>query len=249
MRNRLLANLIMALAVVCGVGSLALFVGFPVAAQGAARLRWSESGVLFWDALLSLAFFLQHSGMVRRKFRTRIAGFIPPRYHRALYSIASGVVLSSVVLLWQRSEHPLLVLDGPFRWAAGAVAFLAFSLFIWGALTLRGMDMFGLAPIRAYLSGCPEPAPAFTVQGPYRWVRHPWYLCAIMLFWSSTDLTADRLLFNVLWTAWICVGAKLEEADLLNEFGDSYDKYRQAVPMLVPWRRPALMRPLQQARP
>jgi len=241
MRDGLLANSIMILAVVSGVGSLALFVGFPVGSLGAVRMRWTESGILCWDGLLSLAFFLQHSGMVRQQFRARISGVIPPRYHRAVYSIVSGIVLATVVMLWQRSEDHLLVLEGPLLWAGRAVALLAISLFIWGTFTLRGLDLFGLASIKAHLRGSTEPAPVFIVRGPYRWVRHPWYLGAIMLFWSCADLTTDRLLFNVLWTGWICIGARLEESDLLSEFGDAYDKYRRQVPMLIPWRAPAVM--------
>jgi methanethiol S-methyltransferase len=232
----------MILAVVCSVGSLALFVGFLVGFPGAVRMRWPQSGVLWWDGLLSLAFFLQHSGMVRRQFRSRISGVVPPPYHRAVYSIVSGVVLAGVVILWQPSEGHLLVLEAPLGWAARALAPLAISLFIWGAFTLRGVDLFGLGAIKAHLRGSMEPAPVFIVRGPYRWMRHPWYLGAIMLFWSCTDLTADRLLFNVLWTAWVCIGARLEEADLLGEFGDAYDKYRRRVPMLIPCRGPAVMK-------
>src|SRR5215472_18002265 len=44
------------------------------------------------------------------------------------------------------------------------------------------------------------------VRRPYRWVRHPWYLAAIMLFRSCVDFTSGRLLFNVLSTAWVCLG-------------------------------------------
>jgi methanethiol S-methyltransferase len=239
MKQKLLAHSIMILAVVCGAGSLALFVGFPVGSHSAAPMQWPESGVLCWDALLSLAFFLQHSGMVRRQFRARISGVIPRHYDRAAYSIASGLVLAAVVLLWQPTNNHLLVLEGPLHWAAHAGALLAASLFVWGAFTLRDQDLFGLAPIKAYLSGTTQPASVFIVRGPYRWVRHPWYLGAIVLFWSCTDLTADRLLFNVLWTVWICIGARLEEADLLTEFGDDYEKYRRQIPMLIPWHGPA----------
>jgi len=35
-----------------------------------------------------------------------------------------------------------------------------------------------------------EPA-VFIVRRAYRWVRHPWYLVAIMLFWSCVDFTSD----------------------------------------------------------
>jgi hypothetical protein len=52
---------------------------------------------------------------------------------------------------------------------------------------------FELAAIRAHLRGAVEPAPAFIVRGPYRWVRHPWYLGAIMLLWPAADVSSDRL--------------------------------------------------------
>ena len=31
----------------------------------------------------------------------------------------------------------------------------------------------------------------FIVRRAYRWVRHPWYLVAAMLFWSRVDFTSD----------------------------------------------------------
>jgi protein-S-isoprenylcysteine O-methyltransferase Ste14 len=52
-------------------------------------------------------------------------------------------------------------------------------------------------------------------------------------------VSADRLLFNVLWTAWIVAGTVLEEADLTAEFGDAYRAYRRDVPMLLPLPKPA----------
>jgi len=33
-----------------------------------------------------------------------------------------------------------------------------------------------------------------------------------MLFWSCVDFTSDRRLLNVLWTDWICLGTRLEQA-------------------------------------
>src|SRR5215471_10425993 len=48
-------------------------------------------------------------------------------------------------------------------------------------------------------------AGSFIARRPYRWVRHPWYLVAIMLFWSCVDFTSDRLFLNVLWTDWVCL--------------------------------------------
>lgn len=81
-----------------------------------------------------------------------------------------------------------------------------------------------------------EPA-VFIVRRAYRWVRHPWYLVAIMLFWSSVDFTSDRLLLNV----WVRLGTRLEQIDLVSDFGGVYEKYRGRVPMLIPWHRPVGM--------
>ena len=40
----------------------------------------------------------------------------------------------------------------------------------------------------------------------------------------------------VMWTAWICVASLLEERDLIAEFGDRYRRYREQVPILIPWK-------------
>jgi len=76
------------------------------------------------------------------------------------------------------------------------------------------------------------------VQGAYRWVRHPLYYVVLLMIWSYPVLTVDRLLFNVLWTTWIVIGARLEERDLAAEFGDDYREYQRNVPMLLPTRIP-----------
>ena len=236
--DRLRANIVMAAALASGIASVTLFVAAPVGSFRAVRLSWSEPALLAWNAGLSLLFFLQHSGMIREGFRARLIRVIPPRYYRAVYAIVSGIALAAVVVFWQPSAHHLLVIGGLARRAVQAIAILAIAGFLWAALALRRADLFGLAPIQAWLRDIEVPKPRFVVSGPYRWVRHPWYLCAILLIWSCPDLTSDRLLFNVLWTVWICLGARLEEADLLREFGAPYRNYRRQVPMLIPWRGP-----------
>jgi hypothetical protein len=55
-----------------------------------------------------------------------------------------------------------------------------------------------------------------------------------MLFWSCVDFTSGRLLFNALWTDWVCLGTRLEQVDLASDFGEDYEKYRGRVPMLIP---------------
>jgi hypothetical protein len=62
----------------------------------------------------------------------------------------------------------------------------------------------------------------------------------LLLIWSTPRFSTDQLLFNVLWTAWIIVGTRLEERDLLANFGQTYRSYQASVPMLIPSPRAVL---------
>jgi hypothetical protein len=225
-----------ALAIICGLGSITLLIVGD--SSGYTDFGWSEPKLLIWDVLLSFLFFVQHSGMVRRSFRSRMESVMPMRYQGAIYTIASGIAFAVVVVFWQKSEIQLLVLEGGLLWIARICSAAAVAIFALSAYSLRTFDPLGIGPIRAHLSGRTHVPGPFVIRGPYRWVRHPLYSCVIVLFWTNPDLTTDRLLFNVLWTAWIYLGTIFEERDLKREFGDSYGEYQKRVPMLFPWRRP-----------
>jgi len=96
--------------------------------------------------------------------------------------------------------------------------------------------MFGINPILHSLRGTTPPPPLpFTVNGPYRWVRHPLYFFCLIMIWFCPNLTLDRLLYNVLFTIWIYIGSLLEERDLVSLFGTEYREYQDKVPMLIPY--------------
>jgi protein-S-isoprenylcysteine O-methyltransferase Ste14 len=234
--NKYTAYTMIGLARILGGMSLLVFMIYLfVGSLNLLNMHLDESGVLWLDAWLSLLFFIQHSGMIRKPFRRWLAGFIPEEYTGAIYTIASGIVLLLVILLWQTSTQAVIAPPGLFRWSLRAVSFLSLFGFYWGIRTLRFFDPFGLRSIFNRLRGRdPKPMP-ITVAGPYRWVRHPLYLFMILMIWSCPDLTRDRLLFNLLWTVWIVIGSYFEEIDLIAEFGDAYREYQKRVPMLVPF--------------
>jgi methanethiol S-methyltransferase len=232
-------GLIMALAALAGGGSLLLFSVFLFfGPPDLVKMGWSESVARTWDAALSFMFFGQHSGMLRKGFRARLGGLVPPHYHGALYAIVSGVALTIVVGLWQESSIWVHRFEGFPRLLMRGLFLLAMGGFAWGISTLRSFDPLGLASIGAHLHGKAPGQHEFVVRGPYRWVRHPLYCFSIVLIWSCPDVTADRLLFNLLWTLWIYFGTFLEEADLVAEFGDAYRDFQRNVPRLFPWRLP-----------
>ena len=232
-----IAYTVLVIANVLGVVSLGLFglfllgVSFTQVDPG-----YGEAGILAWDSLLCLLFFVQHSGMVRKAFRRRLAAWMPEHYHGALYTVASAAALFVLVLFWQSSATTLISLQGIARWLMQGAFFASVLGMFWGMHALHGFDVFGNRAILAYTSGSPEASTPFAVRGPYRWVRHPLYFFTLVMIWSNPDLTLDRLLFNVLFTGWIIVGTRLEERDLVAEFGEQYSAYQRQVPMLIPYK-------------
>ena len=196
-------------------------------------------GDLAIDAGLSILFFVQHSWMVRRSFKQRLACIVPKHYLDAAFAIASGIALLAVVLLWQDTRQIIWQATDGLWWAARIIFLLALVVGVWGGLSLKGFDTLGLRPIRNRFRTTPSRPPVLVVQGAYRWVRHPMYLVVLLMIWSYPLLTIDRLLFNMLWTIWIVIGAVLEERDLIADFGDDYREYQRNVPMLLPTRIPA----------
>jgi protein-S-isoprenylcysteine O-methyltransferase Ste14 len=228
-------HIMIGLARILGGMSLFLFMIYLfVGSLNILDMHLNEIEILWVDAGLCLLFFIQHSGMIRKPFRRKLARSIPEEYTGAIYAITSGIVLLLVILLWQASPQKIFTASGFFRWSLRAVSSLSLLGFYLGVKALGSFDPFGLRPIfNRFRNRDLRPIP-ITVTGPYRWVRHPLYLFMILIIWSCPDLTRDRLLFNLLWTFWIVIGSYLEESDLIVEFGDAYREYQKKVPMLVP---------------
>ena len=250
--TRIADYFVMLLAITLGGGSLVFFwwAGRPMLVP----MHLSPAATLWWNALLSLLFFAQHSVMIRRSIRARLATVIPVRYDGAFYATTSGLALMLVVVLYQRvSAPPLFVLHGLSRLIVNMVALLAVATIAWTIFALRTFDPFGVGPIRQHLrsdrasssAAIPFRAKAFVVRGPFRWVRHPLYSATIILLWATPQMSLGRLVFAALWTAWILLGTLLEERDLVAEFGETYRQYCKRVPMLVPWRGPARAQPTE----
>ena len=192
-----------------------------------------------FDTGLSLLFFIQHSVMIRQSFRKKIAKILPLPYYNAFYAIIAGITLILVMVLWQKSSLSFWAVTGFYRWIFRLFFFVPILGFAWGVWALGMMfDPFGVKNLLDHVHG-KQPKPAvFVAKGPYKWVRHPLYFLLIIIIWACPDLTADRLLFNILWTIWIVTGAIFEERDLVNELGAQYREYQKNVSMLIPWRLP-----------
>jgi len=67
-------------------------------------------------------------------------------------------------------------------------------------------------------------------------IRHPLYLGVLLFIWCQTFRITD-IVVNVVLTAYIIIGTRLEEKKLVLEFGDTYIRYQHEVPMLIPFTK------------
>jgi len=102
---------------------------------------------------------------------------------------------------------------------------------------INHFELFGLQQVMHNMTGREAPPPVFRTPFLYKIVRHPLYLGFIIAFWVTPSMTVGHLLFAAATTAYIVIGALLEERDLVAFFGDDYRRYRERVSMLVPWRK------------
>lgn len=119
--NRVPACSAMAMAGLLGGGALLAFYAFLIAGPFAlVRLDLSETWLLFMDAVLSLLFFVQHSGMVRQSFRAWLAQTVPRAYHPATCSdrLLFNVLWTSWIVLGSYPEERNLVAEFGERYQA-----------------------------------------------------------------------------------------------------------------------------------
>lgn len=193
---------------------------------------------LIVNLLLMSVFAIQHSVMARPEFKRWWTQFVPPSVERTTYVLLASLAL--VLLFWQWRPMPTLV------WQVGnpqiALAITGLSFFGWlivltGTFLINHFELFGLHQVTNNLAGRSMPTPRFHTPFLYQFVRHPIYLGFIIAFWAAPTMTVGHLLFAAVTTAYIVIGATLEERDLIDLFGDDYRRYKARVSMLVPWRR------------
>ena len=92
-----------------------------------ATIDSGEASLPLWaavaaDVALVALFGLQHSLMVRPRFKAWMARFVPPEAQRATYTYASALVLLILLLFWQPIPEPRLWAfeKGIGYWAATA---------------------------------------------------------------------------------------------------------------------------------
>jgi protein-S-isoprenylcysteine O-methyltransferase Ste14 len=186
-----------------------------------------------------IAYFALHSWLAALGTKHLVATRWPtamPAYRLGYNALALLLLVPPVGLMLAWDGPPLWSWSGAWAWVSHGVALAALGLFAWSLGAYDGGEFSGLRQWRQRTTTEPE-RETLHVSTLHRFVRHPWYLCALLLIWSR-DMDAARLLSALLASGYFVVGSRLEERKLVAVHGEAYRRYRVRVPGLVPlpWR-------------
>jgi protein-S-isoprenylcysteine O-methyltransferase Ste14 len=191
---------------------------------------------LLVNLVLMSIFAIQHSVMARPRFKRWWTKFVPPAVERSTYVLLASLALA--FLLWQWRPMPAVlwhIANPSLAMAVTILSFVGWAVALTSTFLINHFELFGLQQVANNLIGQSVPTPRFRTPLLYKFVRHPLYLGFIIAFWATPTMTAGHLLFAAVTTAFILLGATLEERDFISVFGNEYRAYRKRVAMLIPW--------------
>jgi methanethiol S-methyltransferase len=184
-------------------------------------------------AMLWIIYCVLHSVLasewLKRKLRQKLNNY---KWYRLWYTIFAFVFLAGLLYYQIRINTVKLFTANDLLLIAGSV--IGFSGLILMAICIRKYFM-NLSGLRSLV--IENFSNELQITGIHKYIRHPLYLGTFCFIWGLFLLLPNLslLIVNSIITAYTLIGIELEERKLINEFGDSYVKYRSAVPKLIPF--------------
>lgn len=211
-------------------------VGVPKSIDSGAQAPLAES--LIVNVLLLALFAVQHSVMARKGFKRVWTRVVPRALERSTFVLIASSVLILLYWQWRPITHTVWSTTDPTTVAiCSAIFAIGWLLVLVSTFLINHFELFGLSQVLASIRGRSLPELEFKSPGLYRYVRHPIYLGFILAFWATPVMTIGHVVFAAATTGYILLGIWFEERDLIAQFGQRYEQYRQHVGMLLPWPR------------
>jgi protein-S-isoprenylcysteine O-methyltransferase Ste14 len=196
---------------------------------------------------------LVHSVLASKQAKDLARRFAGPRYRDGLYRFAFNAQ-SVVSLVWAARrfsrllDRELYCVGPPYSWLFRASQAASLGVLLSGVRVIGILRFAGLTPLWDLLRGG-NVRPVPEAQGPpissgdevvragaFRFSRHPGNLGALGFFLFLPRMTANRAVLLALVALYVVLGSMHEEHRLRVAYGAAYERYRRAVPFLVPGR-------------
>ena len=193
---------------------------------------------LLVDVLLLGIFAVQHSVMARPAFKRWWAQFVPQAVERSTSVLLANLALILLYWQWQPMNGVVWNVENiAGRNVLWALFCIGWVMVLISTFLINHFDLFGLRQVYLYMKGQEYTNISFRTPFLYKLVRHPIMLGFIVAFWATPHMSAAHLLFSVATTAYILIALRLEERDLVNNYGAAYQGYQRQVSMILPFPR------------
>lgn len=186
----------------------------------------------------SILWCFLHSYFASQGFKLVIRKLVGDSYFQKFYRLYYNLfaffsLLPVLVMLKVFPDRVLYRIPYPWLYFTlffqGLAALLIFAAILkTNALSFIGLDQF----IKIYTDANPE---RLVSDGFYRYLRHPIYFASLIFIWLTPVMTQNLLALWITFSAYIVVGAHLEERKLLQDFGSEYKEYQSKTPMFIPF--------------
>jgi protein-S-isoprenylcysteine O-methyltransferase Ste14 len=195
------------------------------------------------DAAINITIFalfaLQHSLFARTRVKRRVARLIDARLERSAYVWISSALLVGVCVGWRPIPGVLYRADGVVRGVLFAVQAAGVLLVLKGAGVIDALELAGIRQVMSDRPAPPEggtsvapdvpPHSPLQIRGPFRVIRHPIYAGWMLMVFAVPTMTANRLLFAAISSAYLILAIPWEETSLFEAHGDRYRAYQRTV--------------------
>ena len=174
-----------------------------------------------------------HSLLADLRVKAAVARLWPgftPWYRLAYNGVA---LLTALPLMWLMRAVPgaeLWAWNGAWAWLANGLAVAALFGAMQSSKAYAMNDFLGLGVLGGDKA---IERDVFRLSAAHRFVRHPWYSFGLVIVWTR-DMNAAMLVSALAITIYFVVGSWLEEQKLVAIHGDTYRRYRERVPGLLP---------------
>lgn len=190
------------------------------------------------NALLVIAFGVQHSVMARTRFKNWLVNYIPRHLERSTFVLVSGILTMVIIVMWQSVDATVWHVENTLASVGLQVAYwFGIAYLLSSSFVTNHFELFGLRQAWLYFTKTPYKPLEFKQRWMYRYSRHPMMLGFLFILWCSPEMTVTRFTLALLFTIYIFEGIRHEEGGLIEEFGEKYQQYRKEIGMFFTFKK------------